>query len=195
MLLAALSSFYAYALNQDLLRGVNPFRQVERRKTQRYAGAVPLPYAYIDERLRAIERSTRAGKRDYALITLGLNTGRRLSELAGLRWGHITTLASRIEIVWARAKGGKVMMDVLPLRGPDRAVALALSLARGHRKAHQQSAAGLWAGALSLPWGSRAGALGRLGRDSEQPAPDGSAVGKSPIVALPRRVRAIRRTS
>ncbi len=124
--LAALSSFYTYALEQDLLRGVNPIARLKRPKTQRYAGAAPLPYTYVDERLRAIDRGTPAGKRDYALIALGLHTGRRLSELAGLRWGHITTRAARLEIVWARAKGGKKMVDILPLRGAERECGLAL---------------------------------------------------------------------
>jgi integrase len=124
--LATLSSFYVYALRQDLLRGVNPIARLERRTTQRYAGAVPLPYAFVDERLRAIDRATLAGMRDYALLLTGLHTGRRLSELAGLRWGHITVHGARLEIVWPKSKGGKVMRDILPTRGRGREPARAL---------------------------------------------------------------------
>jgi integrase len=124
--LATLSSFYVYAVRQDLLRGVNPIARLERRKTQRYAGAVALPYAVVEERLRAIDRTTTAGLRDYALLLIGLHTGRRLSELAGLRWGHISARGARLELVWPTSKGGKVMRDVLPTRGRGREPAQAL---------------------------------------------------------------------
>lgn len=115
--LATLSSFYNYALRHDLLRGKNPIDSVERRRVQSYAGAHPLAYEDLRERLNAIDVSSVAGLRDYALLLLGLHTGRRLSELAGLRREHLVIRPHRVEITWVRCKGGKVMRDELPRKG------------------------------------------------------------------------------
>ncbi len=124
--LAALSSFYTYALRHDLLRGSNPISRVERRRVQAYASAHPLAYEDLRERLGAIDLTTAAGLRDYALLLLGLHTGRRLSELAGLRREHLVIRPSRVEITWVRCKGGKVMRDELPRKGPQGLAAEAL---------------------------------------------------------------------
>ncbi|HET8906823.1 MAG TPA: tyrosine-type recombinase/integrase [Ktedonobacterales bacterium] len=115
--LAALSSFYRYALRHDFLRGENPLERVERQVVQAYASARPLAYDDLRGRLAAIDLTTPAGLRDYALLLLGLHTGRRLSELAGLRREHIVIRASRVELTWVRCKGGKIMRDDLPRKG------------------------------------------------------------------------------
>lgn len=115
--LAAISSFYRYALRHDFLRGGNPVERVERQAVQAYAAAHPLAYDDLRMRLAEIDLSTPAGLRDYALLLLGLHTGRRVSELAGLRREHIIIRASRVEITWVRCKGGKTMRDELPRKG------------------------------------------------------------------------------
>ena len=115
--LAAISSFYRYALRHDFLRGDNPVARVERLMVQSYAAARPIAYEELRARLAVIDLTTSAGLRDYALLLLGLHTGRRLSELAGLRREHIVIRASRVEITWVRCKGGKTMRDELPRRG------------------------------------------------------------------------------
>jgi integrase/recombinase XerD len=115
--LAAISSFYRYALRHDFLRGDNPIERVERQTVQAYAAAHPLAYDELRARLSEIDLTDPAGLRDYALLLLGLHTGRRLSELAGLRREHIVIRASRVEITWVRCKGGKTMRDELPRRG------------------------------------------------------------------------------
>jgi site-specific recombinase XerD len=115
--LAALSSFYRYALRHDFLRGENPVERVERQVVQSYASARPLAYDDLRARLAEIDLTTPAGLRDYALLLLGLHTGRRLSELAGLRREHIVIRASRVELTWVRCKGGKTMRDDLPRKG------------------------------------------------------------------------------
>jgi integrase len=112
--LAILSSFYSYAIKRDLLQGSNPISRVERRPVQGYAGAIPLPYLEVRARLAAIDRTALVGKRDYALLVLGLQTGRRLSELAGVRYGDMTLSGERLTVVWRRCKGGKTMSDTLP---------------------------------------------------------------------------------
>lgn len=115
--LAAISSFYRYALRHDFLRGGNPVERVERQVVQAYAAARPLAYDELRMRLAEIDLSTPAGLRDYALLLLGLHTGRRVSELAGLRREHMIIRASRVEITWVRCKGGKTMRDELPRKG------------------------------------------------------------------------------
>jgi site-specific recombinase XerD len=124
--LAAISSFYRYALRHDFLRGDNPIERVERQMVQAYAAARPLAYDELRARLAEVDISTPAGLRDYALLLLGLHTGRRLSELAGLRREHIVVRASCVEITGVRCKGGKTMRDELPRKGTQGLAAEAL---------------------------------------------------------------------
>ena len=112
--LAILSSFYSYALKHDLLGGGNPLTRVDRRPVQGYAGAQALPYLQVRTCLAAINRAPLVGKRDYALLALALQTGRRLSELAGLRYGDLTQSGERMTVLWRRCKGGKTLSDTLP---------------------------------------------------------------------------------
>lgn len=116
--LAVLSSFYTYALRQGIVQGTNPIQRVERRQVQAYAAARPLARETLPDLLGAIDVTTPVGRRDYALLLLGLHTGRRLSELAGLRQGALVIRKQVIEVTWARTKGGKSSRDELPLRGP-----------------------------------------------------------------------------
>jgi len=113
--LAILSSFYAFALRRRILRGENPISSIERPTVQRYAGARPLERTTVVARLAAINRATPAGARDYALLGVALETGRRLSELAALDWRDVTLMdrGSRATLTWRRVKGGKVMHDTL----------------------------------------------------------------------------------
>ena len=80
--LAILSSFYGYARRQGLLTGENPIGRVERRPVHLYGDASALAYKEVKNNLAAIDRSQPVGKRDYALLSVALQTGRRLSELA-----------------------------------------------------------------------------------------------------------------
>jgi integrase len=115
--LAALSSFYTYALRQDLLRGPNPIARVERRPVTSYAAARPLERDDLQARLAAIDVGTSAGLRDYALLLVGLHTGRRVAELAGMRREHLRIRTRSVDITWPRCKGGKAMRDTLPRGG------------------------------------------------------------------------------
>src|SRR5919199_563856 len=86
--LAIISSFYTFAMQRGLLNG-NPIARVERRTVEAYAGARALDYAQLKQRMAAIDRTDLLGARDYALLAVALQTGRRLSELASLRWAGI----------------------------------------------------------------------------------------------------------
>ncbi len=111
--LAIISSFYSYGMKHDLLPA-NPIGRVDRRPVQGYGGAQALDYAELRRRLALIDRTTPRGLRDYALLAVALQTGRRLSELAALRWSALQLRGDKLTIRWQRTKGGKQMQDLLP---------------------------------------------------------------------------------
>ncbi len=111
--LAVVSSFYSFAAKRGMLAS-NPITAVERRPAQSYAGASALKSSNIKRMLADIDRSTPAGMRDYALLSVALQTGRRLAEIAGIRWSHLHIDGNKVRIHFPRAKGGKVMNDTLP---------------------------------------------------------------------------------
>lgn len=111
--LAVLSSFYIYAIRHEVL-SVNPIERIERREVRQKNAAKPIPQEVIDEGLAAIPRETIEGKRDYALLAIALETGRRVSELAGMRYGHIKRQGNTCVVVFVRCKGNKQMSNVLP---------------------------------------------------------------------------------
>lgn len=110
--LAILSSFYEYARKHRFLAD-NPLDLVERAKVQSYAGARSLDASHVMARMRAIDRSTLLGARDYALLGVLLQTGRRLAEVAGLRWGDVVLQHGCITLTF-HCKGDKTMYDTLP---------------------------------------------------------------------------------
>lgn len=119
--LAVISSFYDYAKKHDMLTGENPIDYSDRKRVQPYAAAVAMDEAEFKKKLKAIDQKTLAGKRDFALLSVAGSTGRRVSELAGMRWGHIRIEGNKMTLVFPRCKGGKRMTDTL---GPQTTKAL-----------------------------------------------------------------------
>ncbi len=120
--LATLSSFYEFAIRNDLV-SVNPIDKIKRGKSQRYQGAHAMEPEIVQARLRSIDTSTLAGKRDRALLLVYLQTCRRLSEVAGLLWRDVKidtrtdahgTAQELMTLTFERCKGAKVMVDQLP---------------------------------------------------------------------------------
>jgi len=107
--LAALSSFYEYAIRHDEYIGLNPLARVKRMKRELYSGANPL--AFLDgellSALDAIPTKTHNQLRDKAMLYLALYTGRRLSEISNLRCSNIQPFKAIWYIHWLRTKGGK----------------------------------------------------------------------------------------
>lgn len=114
--LAILSSFYAYTMRQRWLK-YNPIASVTRAKVQPYKGIKALNRDDIAEALKNINRSIPSGARDYALIAILLQTGRRVSEVATLQWKHVTIdrKSHLVTLDFEHCKGGKQMEDLLPL--------------------------------------------------------------------------------
>lgn len=111
--LAIISSFYKYAVRNELLE-YNPIAQVERAKVQAYAKASALEPEEVHQRVQSIDRSALVGARDYAMLGVFLQTGRRLSEVAALQWKHVQVKGTKITLTFENCKGGKVMRDTLP---------------------------------------------------------------------------------
>jgi site-specific recombinase XerD len=86
--LAIVSSFYEYAIRNDVLH-YNPMERVKRRVVRSKNAARPIAGNRVKFGLQQIDRSTPEGLRDYALLSVALATGRRVSEIAGLRYKHL----------------------------------------------------------------------------------------------------------
>lgn len=112
--LSVVSSFYEYAIKQCVLI-INPIARVERSKVQQYAKARALNNEDVTRMLLAIDKSSKQGKRDYALLTLLLQTGRRLNEVVSLELQHLLIEGGKIVVSFDHCKGGKTMRDALPL--------------------------------------------------------------------------------
>lgn len=129
--LAALSSFYTFVIQQyTFVNGAgeeslyndangrprnNPFSPVDRPGRQDFQNSRPLNVAVVKRALRRINVESRAGARDYALITTYLYTGRRNQEIAMLRWADIEVDEERHRYYYTwRGKGGKARTDELP---------------------------------------------------------------------------------
>lgn len=111
--LAILSSFYAYAIRHEVL-AYNPIERVKRRDVRQKDAAKQIPPDTIMDGLTSINRETLEGKRNYALLAIALETGRRVSELAGMRYGHLKRQGNTCIVVFVRCKGNKQMTNVLP---------------------------------------------------------------------------------
>lgn len=111
--LAILSSFYDFARKRRYLSRLNPIETIDRKPDKAYQHAQALDSRDVTSHLAAIDRETLDGARDYALLVIALSTGRRLSELAGMRWGHIALSGGEVTVTFPNAKGGKELRDKL----------------------------------------------------------------------------------
>ena len=112
--LAVLTSFYTYALVNGHVQE-NPITRVKRTKIQAYRGATKksLDTATTSAGLDAIERDTPRGKRDYALLTTLLTTGRRANEIATLQLQHLTVSNGIITLSFEHMKNDKEGTNIL----------------------------------------------------------------------------------
>ena len=110
--LAVLSSFYTFAIKRGLLTA-NPLDVVERRKVESYSDVTPLDAGAVQAALAAIGDATPADRRDRALLTYALTTGRRLAECAALTWGCVLVNGEQVTVIIRKGKGGKPARDKL----------------------------------------------------------------------------------
>lgn len=119
--LAVVSSFYTFVLRRRLLPlAENPMELVERPQVESYAAAQALDPTTVRATLITLKAEAADDRlvgdlaaRDLALLRVALTTGRRVAELAALRWRDLTTDGARVTLTVQRAKGGKLMRDTL----------------------------------------------------------------------------------
>lgn len=112
--LACLSSFYRYARKLDIL-SINPIERLDRKKVQQYAHAVALNEEEISAALTSIDQTTIQGARDYAILSIYLQTARRAQEVATLEWRHVSMYRGRATLTFEHTKGGDILQDELPI--------------------------------------------------------------------------------
>lgn len=112
--LAIISSFYEYGRRNRIsgLVRLNPLERIKRQKDEEYAKATPLDPREVVKRLAQIDRDTLQGIRDFALISIGLSTGRRMTELATMTWSGVQ-IAGGVVTLTFKTKGAKIIRDEL----------------------------------------------------------------------------------
>ncbi len=114
--LAILSSWYTFVQEVYKLEIPNPIKDVAKRKVQAYAAALPIEPDVVETGLEGINRNRLQGLRDYAILAVALYTGRRASELVGLRGEDVTIQgkgkAARL-LLRFHCKGGKIEYNKL----------------------------------------------------------------------------------
>ncbi len=117
--LAILSSFYTFLRDVYKLDIPNPIESVKKRPVQAYAAAQPLEPETVIAGLESIDRRDPEGLRDYAMLAVGLFTGRRANEITGLRWQDVKIIGRRghqqITLTFTHCKGAKIMRDKLDI--------------------------------------------------------------------------------
>jgi site-specific recombinase XerD len=104
---AVLSSFYAFCIKQEWL-DYNPIEHLERSKVEPYADVKALDFDDIAAMFERFDMSKPEDMRDAALLAIALQTGHRVSALAGLRWKHVSISRGRIvTLYFERCKGNK----------------------------------------------------------------------------------------
>jgi integrase/recombinase XerD len=112
--LACISSLYQYARKMRLWRGENPIEMVERPQVQAYAAAEAFEAEDVRDILKQIDTSTTEGKRDAAILQIGFTTGVRVSDIANMRWGHVTVgrgdaSKQKVKVHFPHTKGNKAI--------------------------------------------------------------------------------------
>lgn len=114
--IAAVSSFYQWAIESGIYKGENPTRQLSRIPVQKYAKSRALNPRQVGVKLKDIDQTTLRGLRDYTLLQVALNTGRSAQELASLTRGCVHIENEIVTLIFARCKGGKTLYDTLDAR-------------------------------------------------------------------------------
>jgi integrase/recombinase XerC len=111
-----ISSFYRFCNRYDLLFCGNPVERIKRPRIRPYEHSRALIIEDVAAAMAAIDRSTIKGCRDYALLAVLFETGRRVSEVLRLRWRDLTERPDgSLEVYFARTKGGKTRRDLLSI--------------------------------------------------------------------------------
>lgn len=114
--IAAVSSFYQWAIQSGMYTGKNPTEQISRAQIKKYARSCALDPQILRTKLKEIDRQTPQGLRDFVLLQVALNTGHSLQELASLTWRCVQIENGSVTLTFERCKGGKILEDTLDSR-------------------------------------------------------------------------------
>jgi integrase/recombinase XerD len=103
---SCISSFYKYAITYEVLQ-YKPMERVKRQKLGKKDAARHMASSTIKSGLARIDRTSPEGLRDYALLSVTLATGRRASEIAGLRYKHLHRDGNTCVVDFDHCKGKK----------------------------------------------------------------------------------------
>ena len=103
---AVLSSFYAFCIKQEWL-DYNPIEHLERAKVEPYADVKALDFDDVSAMFDRFDMNKAEDVRDCALLAIALQTGHRVSALAGLRWQHVSVHRGIVTLSFERCKGNK----------------------------------------------------------------------------------------
>jgi site-specific recombinase XerD len=103
---AVLSSFYAFCIKQEWL-DYNPIEHLERAKVEPYADVKALDFEDVAHMFDRFDMKKAEDVRDCALLAIALQTGHRVSALAGLRWRHVSIHRGLVTLFFERCKGNK----------------------------------------------------------------------------------------
>src|SRR2546430_11279426 len=87
---------------------------IDQKKLGKKDAAHHLASSTIKSGLAKIDRSTPEDLRDYALLSIALATGRRASEIAGLRYKHLHRDGNTALVDFDNCKGKKSFINRLP---------------------------------------------------------------------------------
>ncbi len=133
MRLKALSSFYQFCNKYDLLFCGNPVDRIKRPRIKPYQHSRALDIGDVVASMAAIDRTTKKGCRDYALLSVLLETGRRVSEVLHVQWRDLTRRADgSLEVYFSRTKGGGTKRDLLSKETSDAVLAWIRLAYEGH---------------------------------------------------------------
>lgn len=118
--LSVLASFYAFAELTMKIPFTSPLLLVKRSKVDAYAGAKAFQPQEVKEHLQAIETDTALGKRDYSLLHILFNTGRRVQDVLSLTWKNVrVSKGGIVTLGFEHMKGGKKRSMTLDKRVSD----------------------------------------------------------------------------
>ena len=103
---AVLSSFYAFCIKQEWL-DYNPIDHLERSKVESYTDRKALDFEDVAAMFERFDMSKPEDLRDCALLAIALQTGHRVSALAGLRWKHVSIHRGIATLYFEHCKGNK----------------------------------------------------------------------------------------
>jgi site-specific recombinase XerD len=103
--ISSINSFYSLALNEEWMESI-PIPNLKPVNDEEVNSAPPLDPMFVKEALRKIDRTTRGGKREYALLCILFTTGARPAEITNMRCRDVVRTANNVTIS-TRQKHGK----------------------------------------------------------------------------------------